>query len=196
MDVELRAWRRMTRERLIAARMAVPLDERARVADDISREIEELVGPGQTLSFYWPMKGELDLRPLAARLHTRGTRLALPVVVERQRPMVFRPWAPGAPMTRGVWNIPVPATEETTIPDVALAPLVGFTDDCYRLGYGGGYFDRTLAALESCLLAIGVGLEMQRIETIHPQPHDVRLDAVITECAKRGVLRPRGPCGS
>lgn len=190
MGMELKAWRRTTRERLIAARMAVPLEARARAADCISEEIEGLVGPGQTLSFYWPMKGELDFRGLAARLHARGIRLALPVVVEKQRPMVFRPWAPGAAMARGIWNIPEPATVEIVRPDIALAPVVGFTDDCYRLGYGGGYFDRTLAALDPRPLAIGVGLEMQRIETIHPQPHDVRLDAIITERAQRGALRP------
>lgn len=191
MDPELKAWRRSLRERLIAARMGVAVEERSRAAEAIATRIKKLVEKGRTLSFYWPMKGELDFRPLATRLHAAGIGLALPVVVEKARPMVFRPWFPGCAMARGIWNIPQPASEEAVIPDIVLAPVVGFTDDCYRLGYGGGYFDRTLAAILSRPLVIGVGLEFQRVETICPQPHDVRLDAVITERATRGDIRPR-----
>lgn len=190
MDRELKAWRKATRERLIAARLAVAPEDRARAAEAIAARIETLVAAGRTFSFYWPMKGELDFRPLAKRLHGRGVTVALPVVVEKQQPMVFRPWQPGAAMMRGIWNIPQPATEETVVPDIALAPVLGFTDECYRLGYGGGYFDRTLAALAPRPLVLGVGLEMQRIDTIHPQPHDIRLDAIVTEERTRGTL----PC--
>jgi 5,10-methenyltetrahydrofolate synthetase len=191
MNPELKAWRRGLRERLIAARMAVAVEERSNAAEAIAAPIARLVERGQTLSFYWPMKGELDFRPLATRLRAAGLKLALPVVVEKAQPMVFRPWFPGCAMARGIWNIPQPATEETVVPDIVLAPVVGFTDDCYRLGYGGGYFDRTLAAILSRPLVIGVGLELQRVETIYPQPHDVRLDAVMTERATRGDIRPR-----
>jgi 5-formyltetrahydrofolate cyclo-ligase len=189
MDPELKAWRKATRETLIAARMAVSAEDRAQAAEVVAARIEPLVKAGRTLSFYWPMKGELDLRPLAARLHAAGVRLALPVVVEKRQPMVFRPWFPGCAMMRGIWNIPQPATEETVVPDVTLAPVVGFTEDCYRLGYGGGYFDRTLAVISPRPLAIGLGLELQRLETICPQPHDVRLDAVITEQTTRENIR-------
>jgi 5-formyltetrahydrofolate cyclo-ligase len=108
------------------------------------------------------------------------------VVVEKQHPMLFRPWTPKAAMRRGIWNIPEPATEETVVPDVTLAPVVGFSDDGYRLGYGGGYFDRTLAVLAPRPLAIGVGLDIQRIDTIHPMPHDIRLDAIMTETKTYG----------
>src|SRR5690606_38068957 len=113
-------------------------------------------------------------------LHERGAIPALPVVERRASPLVFRPWRPGAAMERGHWNIPVPATTETLVPDVVLAPLVGWDAAGYRLGYGGGYFDRTLAARQP--LAIGVGLQSARLATIYPQPHDIALAAIITEC--------------
>ena len=190
MDQSLKDWRKEMRARLIEARMAVPPEVRARAAEAISERLASLVAPGQVFSFYWPMKGELDFRPLAARLHAQGIMPALPVVLEKRQPMVFRPWAPGAAMMRGIWNIPQPATEETVVPDVTLAPVVGFSDDGYRLGYGGGYFDRTLAVLRPRPLAIGVGLAIQRLETIRPMPHDIRLDAIMTEAGTTGELRP------
>lgn len=180
-DPELAAWRRGERERLIALRLKVPVEERARAAAEIARALKPLARRGMVMSFYWPMKGELDFRGFAGELHAEGVRLALPVVVEKRAPMVFRPWEPGAPMERGIWNIPQPATDATVVPDLALAPVVGFSEDCYRLGYGGGYFDRTLAALDPRPLTVGVGLEFQRIDTIHPRPHDIRLDAIVTE---------------
>lgn len=167
--------------------MAVPVETRAEAAAAIAERLPEHVKPGQVFSFYWPMKGEMDFRPLAARLHAQGVTPALPVVVEKHQPMVFRPWAPNAAMRRGIWNIPEPATDETVVPDVTLAPVVGFSEDGYRLGYGGGYFDRTLAVLAPRPLAIGVGLDIQRIETIRPMPHDIRLDAVMTETATYGL---------
>ena len=186
MDQDLKSWRKEMRARLIEARMAVPAEARTEAAAAIAERLAKLVKPGGVFSFYWPMKGELDFRALAARLHAQGITPALPVVVEKRHPMVFKPWAPKAPMRRGIWNIPEPATDETVVPDVTLAPVVGFSVDCYRLGYGGGYFDRTLAILAPRPLAIGVGLDIQRIETIRPMPHDIRLDAIMTETATYG----------
>jgi 5,10-methenyltetrahydrofolate synthetase len=80
-----------------------------------------------------------------------------------------------------VWNIPTPQKRDIVIPHAVLAPLVGFDPKCYRLGYGGGYFDRTLAALSPRPLAIGVGFELSRIRTIYPQPFDIPMDVVVTE---------------
>lgn len=180
---DLKSWRKSERARLIAARLAVPAAERKAAAEAIAQRIEDLgiVRSVQVLSFYWPMKGELDFRGWVKTLHARGVKLALPVVIERGRPMVFRPWAPGAKMERGIWNIPQPAARETIVPDVVLAPVVGFDGRSYRLGYGGGYFDRTLASLTRKPFVVGVGLELQGIATIHPQVYDVRLDRIITE---------------
>ncbi|RQP04459.1 MAG: hypothetical protein D1H97_17770 [Paracoccus sp. BP8] len=94
-------------------------------------------------------------------------------------PLAFHRWSPGAPMRRGHWNIPVPASIEAVEPDVVLAPLVGWDGRGYRLGYGGGYFDRTLAARRP--LAVGTGLQSARLATIYPQPHDIPLAAIVTE---------------
>jgi 5-formyltetrahydrofolate cyclo-ligase len=90
-------------------------------------------------------------------------------------------WQPGMAMERGFWNIPVPATREAVKPGLVIAPLVGFDDQGYRLGYGGGYFDRTLAALQPRPFAVGAGLETMRLATIHPQPHDIPMALIVTE---------------
>ena len=104
------------------------------------------------------------------------------MVETKAAPLVFRAWSPGTNMVRGDWNVPVPPAEaEQVVPAVVLAPLVGWDAAGYRLGYGGGYFDRTLAALSPCPFAIGVGLQQAQLETINPQPDDIRLDAIITE---------------
>jgi 5,10-methenyltetrahydrofolate synthetase len=84
-------------------------------------------------------------------------------------------------MTPGIWNIPTPAESAIVVPDVVLAPVLGFDEACYRLGNGGGYFDRTLAVLQPRPLAIGIGYERLRIRTIYPQPHDVAMDVIVTE---------------
>ena len=142
-------WRKAERERLIAARLAISADERARMAVRIAAGIDALVGDpkDQIVSLYWPFRGEPDLRSWIASITERGATAALPVVVEKGRPLVFRAYRPGDRLEKGVWNIPIPAEGAAVIPDVVLAPVVGFDPQNYRLGYGGGFFDRTLAAL-------------------------------------------------
>ncbi|WP_353142954.1 5-formyltetrahydrofolate cyclo-ligase [Paracoccus sp. (in: a-proteobacteria)] len=179
-------WRKAQREELLARRAALSVAERQEIATAIGKALDALLVQrlpdvrGRVISGYWPIRSEPDLRPWLASLHERGAIPALPVVERRASPLVFRPWRPGAAMERGHWNIPVPATTETLVPDVVLAPLVGWDAAGYRLGYGGGYFDRTLAARQP--LAIGVGLQSARLATIYPQPHDIALAAIITEC--------------
>ncbi|MBB4063150.1 5-formyltetrahydrofolate cyclo-ligase [Gellertiella hungarica] len=175
------AWRKAERERLIAARLALPAEARGAASARIAALLEEAIGlrPGLKASFYWPFRGEPDLRPLIARLVEAGGTALLPVVIAKGQPLVFRPWAPGAPLVKGVWNIPVPDTEETAIPDVTIAPLVGFDGANYRLGYGGGFFDRTLATLSPRPRVIGIGYGLQRIPTIHPLPHDIPMDEIV-----------------
>ena len=116
-------------------------------------------------------------------LTERGVRVALPVVIAHGQPLEFREWRPGARLARGVWNIPYPADGAVVTPDVAVAPLVGFDRACYRLGYGGGFFDRTLASLEPRALAIGVGYPQSELATIFPQPHDVPMDWIVAAAA-------------
>ena len=100
--------------------------------------------------------------------------------IAKGRPLIFREWTPEGRMERGVWNILVPADGVLLTPDVTIAPLVGFDPGCYRLGYGGGFFDRTLAALSPRPLVIGVGHPTTAIRTIHPQSHDIPMDLIVT----------------
>jgi 5-formyltetrahydrofolate cyclo-ligase len=185
---EIRRWRREQRARLIARRQAIPQDERRRlqplVLDLVERHILEFASA--LVGFYWPIRGEIGLHPLIRRLIERGARAALPVVVEKGQPLEFWAWRPGVPLRRGVWDIPIPAERRVVRPTALLVPLVGFDRRGFRLGYGGGYYDRTLAAIDPKPLTIGVGFELGRLETIHPQPHDIPMDAVVTEA---GVAR-------
>jgi 5-formyltetrahydrofolate cyclo-ligase len=116
-----------------------------------------------------------------ASLRDRGTRLALPVIVERGQPLVFREWQPGSLMTQGVWNVPMPESGQAVMPDLLVVPFVGFDAKGYRLGYGGGFYDRTIAAMPTKPRTIGVGFNLGRLETIYPQPHDIALERIITE---------------
>jgi 5,10-methenyltetrahydrofolate synthetase len=185
-DVAL--WRRAERARLRAARDALSVADRHAAGDALSVHLRHFLAArfsgaaGQILSAYWPIKGEPDLRPLMSDLHGSGVTLALPVVETKAAPMVFRRWTPGMAMVRGDWNIPVPPPDVARlVPDIALAPLVGWDAAGFRLGYGGGYFDRTLAAPSPRPLTIGIGLQSARLATIFPQPHDIALDVILTE---------------
>jgi 5,10-methenyltetrahydrofolate synthetase len=180
---EVMAWRKPERERLIAERLAVPAAERRSHTDRIAEALDAAIGDpsGRIISAYWPFRGEPDLRPWMAAATARGAVCALPIVREKNAPMIFRAWKEGDRMERGIWNILIPADGAEVIPDIVIAPLVGFDCGCYRLGYGGGYFDRTLAKLNRTPRVIGVGYGHQRIPTIHPQPHDIPMNMIITE---------------
>ena len=185
------AWRKAERERLITLRMALSADERAARAERIVAVLDDILASraDAVVSFYWPFRGEFDLRSWMAARVAAGGRAALPVVPEKRRPMVFRPWTPRCRMERGIWNIPVPAEGPEIVPDVLIAPLVGFDAANYRLGYGGGYFDRTLASLPRKPLAVGIGLEALRLPSIRPQKWDVPMDMIVTEEGVAGETR-------
>lgn len=176
-------WRKAERRRLIAERLAMNGAERRAHAATIAGRLDALIGDvaGRTVSAYWPFRGEPDLRAWMESVAERGGRCALPVVVEKGAPLVFRTWRKGEELASGVWNIPVPAGGAEVVPDVVIAPVVGFDRGAWRLGYGGGFFDRTLASLPARPLAIGVGYAMQEIDTIYPQPHDIPMTVVATE---------------
>lgn len=183
-------WRKSERERLIAERLAVPAEARARQGEAIAAAILAELGDvaGRTVSAYWPFRGEPDLRPLLAEISAHGGRTALPVVVEKGRPLEFHLWQAGEELTRGVWNIPVPAARRPVLPDIVLSPVVGFDAACYRLGYGGGFYDRTLAAMPEKPRILGLGYGSARLATIYPQMHDIPMDLIVTEA---GVVRPQ-----
>ena len=183
----LKAWRTQLRARLIAQRLAANLEDRTRWNGAIDAHIEALLTDvaGKIIAFCWPYQAEYDARSLILRFVARGAQAALPVVVAARQAMVFRQWTPETKMAAGVYDIPIPAESREVIPDVLLIALAGFDDEGFRLGYGAGFFDRTLAVIEPCPLKVGVGFELARVPTIYPQRHDIPLDYVVTELGIR-----------
>lgn len=178
-----KAWRRAERRARVAAREALaPADRKARDAA-IDRWLEAGFDAlaGARIAFCWPFTAEPEPRFAVRRWRGRGSRAALPVVVAPRAPLVFREWWPGAPMARGVYDIPYPLDTPELVPQAALVPVNGFDTGGHRLGYGGGYFDRTLAALATRPVCIGLGYEIARMDSIYPRPHDVPFDFVVTE---------------
>ncbi|MBM3367227.1 MAG: 5-formyltetrahydrofolate cyclo-ligase [Betaproteobacteria bacterium] len=190
---ELIEWRKRERRRLLAARESLEAQtlERLRHAIDavLASSFPELAEA--TLAFCWPIRGEYDARHFAGTLRGRGALTALPVVVAPDQPLVFREWHPGIELAMGPLDIPYPKASAEVMPSAVLLPMTGWDRAGYRLGYGGGFFDRTLAALNRRPTIIGVGYELGRLDTIHPQPWDVPVDWVVTE---RGLYR-RDPDG-
>lgn len=144
-----------------------------------------LVPAGAAVSGYWPIGDELDPRPLMAALAAAGHRLCLPVVAGRGRPLAFRAWSPGDPLERTGFGLSVPGRDApTAIPQFLIVPLLAFDRRGYRLGYGAGYYDRTLAALRARTprpRALGMGFASQEIAEVPALAHDEPLDAVATE---------------
>ncbi len=184
---EVKTWRRGERQRLLALRTGAAPAVRREWGRDIEARLRTELAERQAivLGVYWPFQAEFDPRPLIDWLIAAGSAAALPAVVDKKGPLEYRAWRPGDPLVDGVWDIPVPERRDIVVPQAVLAPLVGFDWACYRLGYGGGYFDRTLAALTPRPLAIGVGFEFSLLDTIHPQPHDIAMDLIVTEACLR-----------
>jgi 5-formyltetrahydrofolate cyclo-ligase len=187
---EISAWRSRVRAELLAQREAVAPQRRRALSAAVNALVEQAFAAlaGRTVAFCWPHRGEVDLRFAIHTLRTRGATAALPVVVGRGRPLEFRAWWPGVAMSAGALGIPAPTATRAVVPDAAFVPVVGFDASGYRLGYGGGYFDRTLAAYARRPLAVGVGTEAARLPTIRPQPHDIPMDFVVTEAAVHAVV--------
>lgn len=176
-------WRKAERKRLIDERMALSADDRQARSLRIAGMLDAAIGKfaGRIVGTYWPFRGEPDLRNWGIRVIERGGRLALPVVIKKSWPLEYRIWSPGDPLERGVWNILVPSRGPAVQPDIVIAPVVGFDGANYRLGYGGGFFDRTLATMQRKPLAIGIGYAQSRISTIYPQSHDIPMDMIVTD---------------
>ncbi len=180
---EIATWRQDERKRLLEWRRSLPLHDRATLMApmlDNLRIVLERLSFG-TLGIYWPIQREVDIRPLAGEVcDRRGAELALPVVVEKGAPLEYWQWRLGDPIERGFWSIPVPKHRQPVEPDAVVAPLVGFYDH-FRLGYGGGYFDRTLGAARKRPYAIGLGFEYTRLDSFIDQPHDIPMNVIVTD---------------
>ena len=177
------------RREMLARRSVVTPDEMARLSQTLTPVLSSLLDTltAHTVGFCWPWRGEFDVRDaLSAWLSQDSSRqAALPVITEVAAPMRFRAWRPGSALMEGRLGIPVPVAGDWLQPDLFLLPVVAVDAAGYRLGYGGGYFDRTLAALNPRPVAVGVGFEWQVVDTIAPQAWDERLDWVVTEAGAR-----------
>ncbi|HTH62440.1 MAG TPA: 5-formyltetrahydrofolate cyclo-ligase [Paraburkholderia sp.] len=179
--------KRTLRTRLFATRVAAAAD--AATNDALARHVAALIArfAPRCIGFYWPLRGEFDARALIAAWLAADPqrRAALPVIHERHTPLDFLAWTPDMPMREGHHCIPEPATGQRALPDLLLVPCVGFDADGYRLGYGGGYYDRTLAAWPGATppVTVGIAYEACRIETglLAREAHDLPLDAIVTD---------------
>jgi len=182
-DDDIAGLRRAMRARAIAEREALTAAHRSALVRPLEAYLGQLVErlAPRHLAFCWPFRGEPDLRAWVTRwLADDPTRVALlPVVLDRATPMVFRRWTPGMEMAFDRHGIPHPPEGEFIVPDVVLVPCNAFDAAGYRLGYGGGYFDRTLAVMDP--VAVGLGFEFGRVETVYPQPYDRPMDWIVTE---------------
>ena len=147
--------------------------------------------PGRIIGFCWPIKNEPDVFEVIAQWARQMPLVAaLPVVNGPNLPLAFRPWYPGAAMVTDRYGIPTPAEGDFVSPDVLLIPLNVFDAAGYRIGYGGGFFDRTLATLQPRPLAIGIGFEIGRVPDIFPEAHDQPLDWIVTEAGATKIPNP------
>jgi len=173
------------RREAIARRDALPAEARTAAAEAIAaRPFPLPIAAGVIVSGFMPMKSEINPLPLVKKLAGQGARLALPVVAGRGKPLVMRAWTWGEPLVAGVWGIREPKPQAAEVePDILLVPLLAFDRGGYRLGYGGGYYDLTIAQLRvrKAVVAVGLAYAAQEVPKVPTTPRDARLDLVLTE---------------
>jgi 5-formyltetrahydrofolate cyclo-ligase len=177
--------KRALRSRIKAWRAGLTHEDRSRAAELLAGQGLAFlsVSRGAVVSGFCAMADELDARPLLQRLAAKGTGLAMPVVRGKGQPLLFRSWAPGDKMDRGVWGIGEPKAEKLEVePDILLVPLLAFDAIGWRIGYGGGFYDRTLRALRAAkpIVAVGLAYDVQKVDAIPHLDYDERLDWVLT----------------
>lgn len=157
--------------------------------DLLETEAVRLTPRGGCIAGYAAIRSEIDPRPVMERLHTRGFRLCLPVVDGPAQPLTFRVWSPDTPMIVGDFGAMIPETDQMAVPDLLIVPLLAFDTLGYRLGYGGGFYDRTLERLRAVrpVVALGFAYAAQRMDRVPIEPTDQPLDAIVTEA---GIVAP------
>jgi 5-formyltetrahydrofolate cyclo-ligase len=171
--------RRAAKDRRKAAKAALP-DAAAQAMAHFLADVQ--VAPDDIVSGYRPIFSELDVTPLMRALHERGTTLCVPVIPGADRPLVFRVWTPDTPMVEGAFGAQIPADTAEVEPTLLIAPMLAFDRALWRLGYGGGFYDRTLEGLRAKrpTRAIGYAYAEQEMDAVPTEPTDQRLDGVIT----------------
>ncbi len=189
--------KRALRQQLLDARLNLP--DRLVRSDLLQRVMRIwLVGrPDLVIGAYWPIKGEFDPLPALHRWKEDGElldqpqrrRIGLPVVDKVHKTLTFHAWYPGCPMEEDAYGIPKPKDTEVIVPTLLFVPCVGYGPGGYRLGYGGGFYDRTLATLQPKPFTVGLGFTGGFVPDLEPEPHDVPLDAILND---NGVVWPVG----
>ncbi|WP_346432533.1 MULTISPECIES: 5-formyltetrahydrofolate cyclo-ligase [unclassified Roseitalea] len=182
------------RTRALARRDALDPQWRARVSADLARSAKAIVGDGAGIvAAFWPIRSEIDPRPLMERLTAMGAELALPAVIDRQT-IAFRRYRPGDRLERGSFGTMAPGPgAETVDPDMLLMPLAAFDAAGNRLGYGAGHYDRAIARLRQAgrdPRLVGLAFSCQRETAIPAEAHDVPLHAVVTEQGLQALATP------
>lgn len=183
--LQANAAKKVLREAALARRDALSAAQRAVAADDIAaRGLPVAMAKGAVLSGYSPIRSELDPVPLMQKIERDGAVLALPVIVSRDQPLLFRQWHASAGLIRGQLGILEPdASAPSLDPDIVLVPLAAFDRSGHRIGYGAGHYDRSLAVLRArkAVVAIGLAFSVQEVSSVPNDGHDERLDFVLTE---------------
>jgi 5-formyltetrahydrofolate cyclo-ligase len=188
----------LMRDRLREARQHIPPKERAAATREVCQRGEALIcerikaqdqiQDQAVVSGFWPIRDEIDIRPLLIQLNKVDLNCALPVVVGKQQPLAFRQWQLGEALKENERGLHQPSEDAPIVsPQILIVPLLACDRDGYRLGWGAGYYDRTLEQLRasSKVVAIGVGFELQHVDKVPRDRHDQRLDFMVTE---KGVV--------
>jgi 5-formyltetrahydrofolate cyclo-ligase len=178
--------KRILRGAMLAWRGGLSAEERRAAAMGLVEmwRYEQPVEPPAVVGGFWPMAEELDIRPLMIELINQGCQLALPVVVAKKQPLMFRAWRPGDPLEAGAFGTLQPTARRAVVePEVLIVPLLAVDEEGWRLGYGGGFYDRTLEALRASkrVIAVGVGFNEQIVPEVPHDPNDQRLDWLLTD---------------
>jgi 5-formyltetrahydrofolate cyclo-ligase len=174
------------RARIKAWRAGLGVEAMVRAADAVAARGLDFVQPPYTraiISGFSSLPDEFRAWPLLRRLHGEGQALAMPVMQGKGKPLLFRAWSPGDAMDKAVWGIAEPKADKPTLePDIVLLPLLAFDTAGWRLGYGGGYYDRTLRGLRARrpIVAVGLAYDEQRIDAVPHLDYDEQLDWVLT----------------
>jgi len=187
--------KRALRQQLIEQRLSMP--DRAVRCDLLQRvmRIWLVNRPDTVIGAYWPIKGEFDPLPALHRWKEDGElldepqlrRIGLPVVDKLHKTLKFHAWYPGCPMEEDAYGIPKPKDTEVIVPTLLFVPCVGYGTGGFRLGYGGGFYDRTLAELQPRPYTVGLGFTHGFLDDLEPEPHDIPLDAILND---NGVVWP------
>lgn len=181
---DVRCWRVQARAQLVTYRDSLSEQARTQSSDAIMQRLRQSdwLTPHERIGCYWPMPAEIDLRPLMLELIASGKTIALPLIRGAKQPLEFRNWHPDEALDdSGPWGIPAPAKGSLVAVTALLVPMLGFDTEGYRLGHGGGYYDRTLASMLPRPMTVGIAYAACRLRTIYPQAHDIPMDIIATD---------------